>query len=99
MLNHMDGNRQLNSSNCNDCNSFRGFICIIYYTCKAVLKCTNAQQGFCKSGASVLNLSIGILINICAKLNICTSNSPPSQSPKALGASVRRQRHSGQFAT
>ncbi len=29
------------------------------------------QQGFCKSGAFVLNLSIGILLNICAKLNIC----------------------------
>jgi hypothetical protein len=33
-------------------------------------------------------LSIGILINICTKLNICASISPPSQSPKTLVASL-----------
>ncbi len=30
----------------------------------------------------MLNLNIGILLNICAKLSICTSISPPSQSRK-----------------
>jgi len=32
-------------------------------------------------GAEVLNLIFGILINICAKLNIFTTNSPTSASP------------------
>ncbi len=37
-------------------------------------------------GAEVLNLIFGILTNICAKLNICASNSPTSASPKTLAA-------------
>ncbi len=37
-------------------------------------------------GAEVLNLIFGILTNICAKLNICASNSPTSASPKTLTA-------------
>ena len=37
-------------------------------------------------GAEVLNLIFGILTNICAKLNICASNSPTSASPKTLQA-------------
>ncbi len=35
-------------------------------------------------------MSIGILINICAKLNICTSNSPTSQSPKTLPVTLKK---------
>jgi hypothetical protein len=35
-------------------------------------------------GAEVLTLSIGIQINICAKLNICSLNAPPSPSRKPL---------------
>jgi hypothetical protein len=42
------------------------------------------QHGFAKIGAIVLYLSVGILMNICAKLNICTSISPTSASPKPL---------------
>jgi hypothetical protein len=44
------------------------------------------QQGIGKIGAEVLILSIGIPINICAKLNICALNSPTSPIPKTLAA-------------
>ena len=46
----------------------------------------NAQHRFCDIGAELLNLSIGIQLSICSKLNICTSNSPTSQSRKPLCA-------------
>ena len=42
------------------------------------------QHRFCDIGADVLNLSIGILLSIRTKLNICASNSPTSQSRKPL---------------
>ncbi len=42
------------------------------------------QKGFCKFESEVLNLSIGMLMNLCAKLNICTSHTPTSQSCKTL---------------
>ncbi len=35
-------------------------------------------------GAEMLNSAFGILINICAKLNIYASKSATSQSPKPL---------------
>jgi hypothetical protein len=38
--------------------------------------------GIGKIGAEVLNLSIGILMNICAKLNICALNAQLCQYPK-----------------
>ena len=41
-----------------------------------------AANGIGKIGGEVLNLSIGILINICAKLNICALNAPTSPIPK-----------------
>ena len=50
------------------------------------MKNNGTQQGFCNSGAEVLNFSICTSINICAKLNICALNAPPSQSPKPLPA-------------
>jgi hypothetical protein len=45
-------------------------------------------QGFCNSGAEVLNSAFGILLNICTKLNICALNAPPSQSPKPLEETI-----------
>jgi hypothetical protein len=42
------------------------------------------EHRLCDIGADVLNLSIGILLSICTKLNICTLNSPTSQSRKPL---------------
>jgi hypothetical protein len=35
-----------------------------------------------KMGAEVLNSTFVLLMNICAKLNICASNSPLRQAPK-----------------
>jgi hypothetical protein len=48
----------------------------------------NAQHRFCDIGAELLNLNIGILLNFGAKLNICTLNSPTSQSRKPLPANA-----------
>ena len=50
------------------------------------MHCT--QQGFGKMGAEVLNWAFVILLYICAKLNICTSNSPTSPSPRPLVETV-----------
>ncbi|MEY3243363.1 MAG: hypothetical protein RIR11_4802, partial [Bacteroidota bacterium] len=47
-------------------------------------------HGFGKSGAFVLYLTKGILLDISAKLNIFTSKSPPSQSPKTLAVILKR---------
>ena len=44
------------------------------------------QHGIGKIGAEVVNLSIGILIKICARLNICALNAPTSPIPKTLCA-------------
>ena len=55
------------------------------------------QHGFAKIGAFVLNLNIGILINICATLNICTSNSPTSASPKTLSAILKQHSITSNF--
>jgi hypothetical protein len=44
------------------------------------------QQDIGKIGAEVLTLSISISINICAKLNICSLNTPTSPIPKTLYA-------------
>ena len=44
------------------------------------------QHGIGKIGAEVVNLSIGILIKICARLNICALNAPTSPIPKTLVA-------------
>lgn len=38
----------------------------------------------CDIGADVLSLSIGILSSICTDLNICTFNTPTSQSPETV---------------
>ena len=43
-------------------------------------------------GALVLNWAFVILLSICTKLNICTSNSPTSPSPKTLVASIPEPR-------
>jgi hypothetical protein len=40
-------------------------------------KNTSHKEGIGNSGAEVLNLSIDIPINICAKFNICSLNDPP----------------------
>lgn len=37
-----------------------------------------------KSGVFVLNLNIGVLFSICAKLSIYTLIFPPSPNPKAF---------------
>ncbi|AXE17299.1 hypothetical protein DR864_05920 [Runella rosea] len=47
---------------------------------------TNAQQGFCDSGAKLQNSTAVLRFNFCAKLKICASIAPPSQSPKTLCA-------------
>lgn len=47
-----------------------------------------AQQGFCNSGAKLQNSTAVLRFNFCAKLKICASIAPTSQSPKTLPASV-----------
>lgn len=42
------------------------------------------QQGFCNSGAKLQNSTVVLRLNFCAKLKICASIVPPSQSPKTL---------------
>jgi hypothetical protein len=42
------------------------------------------EHRFCDIGAEVLNLSIGVLLSICIEMNICTLNSPTSQSREPL---------------
>jgi hypothetical protein len=42
------------------------------------------EQGVGKIGAEVLYLNIGIPINICTELNICSLNAPTSPIPKPL---------------
>ncbi|AZB20780.1 hypothetical protein EG338_00705 [Kaistella haifensis] len=42
------------------------------------------QQGFCNSGAKVQSSTVFLRLNFCAKLKICASIAPPSQSPKTL---------------
>jgi hypothetical protein len=46
------------------------------------------QQGFCDSWASVLNSTFVLIFGIDAELGICAFNSPPSQSPKTLAATL-----------
>jgi hypothetical protein len=45
-------------------------------------KKNGTQHGIAKIGAEVLNLSIGILMNSSAEMNIWNSNSPTSAIPK-----------------
>lgn len=49
------------------------------------------QHRFCDIGAEVLNLSIGILLNICTKLSICPLIFPTSQSRKPLAVIVEKR--------
>jgi hypothetical protein len=41
-------------------------------------------QGFCNNGAKVQSSTVVLLLNFSAKLQICASIAPPSQSPKTL---------------
>ena len=45
------------------------------------------QQGFCDSGAKPQSSTVVLRFNFCAKLKICASIAPPSQSPGTLSAS------------
>ena len=47
-------------------------------------KSTIAQQGFCNSGAKLQSSTVVLRLNFCAKLKICASIAPPSQSPETL---------------
>ena len=47
-------------------------------------------QGFCNSGAKVQSSTVFLRLNFCAKLKICASIAPPSQSPKTLAVIVER---------
>ena len=51
------------------------------------------QHGIGKIGAEVVNLSIGILIKICARLNICALNAPTSPIPKTLCVTLKPTAH------
>ncbi|AZI53759.1 hypothetical protein EIB75_00145 [Epilithonimonas vandammei] len=42
------------------------------------------QQGFCNSGAKLQSSTVVLRFNFCAKLKICASIAPPSQSPETL---------------
>ena len=44
------------------------------------------QQGFCNSVAKLQSSTAVLRFNCCAKLKICASITPPSQSPKTLCA-------------
>ncbi|AZI68922.1 hypothetical protein EB819_03135 [Cloacibacterium normanense] len=43
---------------------------------------TIARQGFCNSGAKLQSSTVVLRLNFCAKLKICASIAPPSQSPE-----------------
>jgi len=55
-------------------------------------KKTNAQQGFCNSGAKLQSSTAVLRFNFCTKLKICTSIAPPSQSPETLPAIMTTER-------
>ncbi len=46
------------------------------------LKETRHNKGLNAMGAYVLNSTFVLLLNFCAKLNICASNPPLRQAPK-----------------
>ena len=50
------------------------------------------QQGFCNSGAKLQSSTVVLRLNCCAKLKICASIAPPSQSPKTLCVTFERQK-------
>ena len=42
------------------------------------------EQGFCNSGAKLQSSTVVLRLNFSAKLKICASIAPPSQSPEPL---------------
>ena len=48
------------------------------------------QQQFGKMAGSVLNSTAVLRFDFCAKLNICASIAPPSQSPKPLSVILKK---------
>ena len=50
------------------------------------------QQGFCDSGAKPQSSTAVHRLNIFAKLKICASIAPPSQSPETLVAILKTER-------
>ena len=54
-------------------------------------KSTIAQQGFCNSGAKLQSSTVVLRLNFCAKLKICASIAPPSQSPETLVAIIDKK--------
>ena len=47
------------------------------------------QQGFCNSGAKLQSSPVVLRFNLCAKLKICASIAPPSQSPETLAVILK----------
>ena len=50
------------------------------------------QQGFCNSGAKLQSSTVVLRFNFCAKLKICASIAPPSQSPEPLADIFTKQK-------
>ncbi len=47
------------------------------------------QHGFGNSGAKLQSSTVVLRFNFCAKLKICASIAPPSQSPETLGDMIK----------
>ena len=50
------------------------------------------QQGFCNSGAKLQSSTAVLRLNFCAKLKICASIAPPSQSPETLYLMLKKRK-------